>query len=97
MEFKNEDLKVRFTVPDKPNVRQQLQYWGAVASLGEEDLFLALWRGAKTLIQEWHCETMKKLDEDLDKTTELKQTEVIMWVGMRVREFVISLENVPKK
>ena|SRR3990172_7663486 len=97
MEYKNEDPKVRFTVPDKPTVRQQLEYLGAATTFGSKDLFTALWRGAQTLIQDWECKLIPDHQKaDLDKLTDLKQTEVILWVGRQVREFVNSLEEVPK-
>ena len=98
MEYQREDEpKVRFTVPDRPSVRQQLQYLGAGVSAGGSDFFLSLWRGALVLVDEWECEIIpnpRKLD--LNKADDLKITEVVTWVGMRVREFVNSLDNVPK-
>ena len=97
MEYKNDDPKVRFTVPDKPTVKQQLEYLGAATTMGGKDLFLALWRGALTLIDEWECEIIPDVHKvDLDKITSLKQTELVTWVGMQVRKFVNDLDDVPK-
>lgn len=97
MEFKNEDVKLRFTVPERPTVRQQLRYMGAAVSLGGEDLFLAFWRGALTMIEDWECELVtdpRKLD--LDTVQDLRITELVTWVGLRVREYVTSLDELPK-
>ena len=55
MEYKNDDPKVRFPVPDKPTVRQQLEYLGEATTIGGKDLFLALWRSALILIEDWEC------------------------------------------
>ena len=97
MEYKNDDPKVRFTVPDKPTVRQQLEYLGAATTIGGKDLFLALWRSALILIEDWECKLIPDPHKlDLEKANDLKVTEVVTWTGMRVREFVNSLNEVPK-
>src|SRR3990172_11722839 len=97
MEYKNDHPKVRFTVPDKPTVRQQLEYLGEATTIGGKDLFLALWRSALILIEDWECKLIPDPHKlGLEKANDLKVTEVITWTGMRVREFVNSLNEVPK-
>lgn len=97
MKYTNDDLKLSFTVGDRPTVRQQLEYMGAAVTLGGKDLFLALWRGALVLIQDWECELIPDPHKlDLEKVSDLKVTEAVTWAGMRVREFVNSLDELPK-
>ena len=70
---------------------------GEATTIGGKDLFLALWRSALILIEDWECKLIPDPHKlDLEKANDLKVTEVVTWTGMRVREFVNSLNEVPK-
>ena len=87
---------ISFSVPDKPTVRQQLEYVGASSGSGK-DLVVKKWDGAKALIQDWKCELAPDLEEiDIDTETNPDVAAVITWAAMRVWEHMNSLEGVPK-
>jgi hypothetical protein len=96
MEYKNENLGVSFSLPETVTVRQQLAYYSEAALAFGDDLFPRLWAGAKTLIQNWQCEDVP-LDTDLDASSNPKAAPVMIWAGMRVRDFIDGLEKVEKK
>jgi hypothetical protein len=95
MEYKNEELKARFVVPDKITVRTQLAYYSEI-SLGTSSTHVEkLWNGARLLIQDWECPAFP-LDTDLDKVDDPKIAEVIMWAALEVKKHVNNLETIPK-
>ncbi len=101
MEFTNEDLGVRFTLPDAPTVGQQLRYRGRVYATGffSEDVYIRTWLGFLALYQEWECEAVPNPKElDLEKETGPKVADVVMWVGNQTARHMNSLEAeaVPK-
>ena len=107
MEFKSEELQVRFTVPDHPTYRQLLAYDGA---RDQQDTFYEkLWEGARAIIEEWECgfdaeiekdtEGKKKrlLDVDLDEhPIKDRALTVIKWAGYRCHSWRFSLDELPK-
>lgn len=96
MEFANKELGVKFTVPDRPTVRQQLAWLGAAAGRNPEDLFDRYWAGAKALIQSWECEALPDYKVELDAISNPTQTSVIVWVALEVRNHMNALEDLPK-
>lgn len=97
MEFHLEKPKCTFEVPDKPTVRQQLGYFSASATIDGDKFLENAWTAAKSMIiaPSWKCEVMP-LDADLDKVTDPRATEVILWAGMKVREYMNGLDQLPK-
>jgi hypothetical protein len=94
MEFKQEG--VRFTVPDKTTVRQQLAYFSVVSGIDEAQTLERRWEGAKTLIEEWECELIPDKDVELDELYSLEQTNILIWAGTKVVLHMNSLEETPK-
>ncbi len=94
MEYKSENPDVCFTVPDRPTVRQQLDYHSKLAIEG--GFYVKLWQAAQTLIDEWECGSLPDRDIDLDAETNPAVVDVIQWVGIRVNVHVNELENLPK-
>lgn len=91
MEFAGEHYK--FTVPDHPTVRQQLEYFSAGAGL---PMTLRHWAGAKVLIQNWESDKLPDYKTDLDTITDPLVTTLIIKAGIEVMQFVNDLEKVPK-
>jgi len=96
MEYKNDELSARFTVPDKLTVRQQLQYYSTVAFSDKKDMVERSFEGAKLLIDEWHCDLLPSLDDSLDEVTNPLVADVILWATRKVREHVSQLRELPK-
>jgi hypothetical protein len=94
MEFKQEG--VRFTVPDKITVRQQLAYFSTIAGIDQSERFERRWESAKTMIEEWECELIPDKDVSLDEMYSLDQTNILIWVGNQVVNYLNSLEETPK-
>ena len=93
MEFKNEELKVTFTIPEKLTIRQRLQY-DSVAYGGTEPYLERLWEGAKAIIQEWHAPFAMEID--LDKETDSDAAAAVEWVGRAVFSRMFELKELPK-
>lgn len=98
MEFTRVEPDCTFALPDKITVRQQLAYISASSSVDQSQFLEKTWEGAKAMIipQSWRCEIMPDMGADLDTLTDPKIADVILWVGMQVREHINSLESVPK-
>lgn len=89
--YENAELGVKFSIPEKITVRKQLEYYSATNETGV--WFTDAWGGAKVVIESWECEAYPKLlIMDLDKVTDRKITQVILWVGARVTEHMVKLE-----
>lgn len=95
MEYKNEDLGVSFTLPDKLTVRKQMEYFSSAGLAHGKQLFERYWQGATAIIENWQCDVMK-LDVNLDEATDPKVAQIIIWSGLRVREYIDSLNDLPK-
>ena len=96
MEYRNDDAGIRFTVIDRPTVRQQLAYFSEVANAEGKQVFLRYWAGAVELIEEWECKDFPDYETSLDEVTNPDIVQIVIWAGMRVMEFMNSLKVVPK-
>lgn len=97
MEYKNEKIGVRFVVPDKLTVREQMQYYSALTIPYGKELFIRYWEGAKVIITEWECEVFPNKETSLDDVTDGSIPNILIWSGMRVKEHIDSLTEIPKK
>lgn len=93
MQFEKDGLK--FSIPDRPTVRQQLAYYSATTGTDAERHLERLWNGAKALIVEWECELFKA-DVDLDTVDNPKITDLMLWAAIQVRAYINKLEEIPK-
>lgn len=92
MDFTNELHKCKFTIPDRPSVRQQLAYYSAM----ERDTFLRFWNGARALIEKWDCELLPDVNADLEKETNPSIAHMAIWVGIEVSKYMSALDDIPK-
>ncbi len=96
MEFKrDEPVSVRFTIPDRPTVRQQMAYYSEATGVTNRAHLERLWLGARSLIQEWECELFKH-DVDLDSVDDPRIMDVMLWVAIRVRDHLNQMGELPK-
>jgi hypothetical protein len=86
---------IKFSIPDRPTVRQQLAYISATTGIDSERHLERLWNGAKTLIESWECELFKT-DVNLDNVSNPKIAELILWASIQVRSYINGLEEIPK-
>lgn len=98
MEFRNEKPKCVFAVPEKITVRQQLAYYSAAGTVDKNMILENSWSAAKQIIvpQSWKCEVMPDINASLEELTSPLATEVILWAGAKVREYLSDFENLPK-
>lgn len=94
MEFKREDCS--FNIPDRPTVRQQMGYMGKISGLGDGLYPLRFWEGAKHLLTDWKCEAIPDKDIDLDAVDSPKITDILIWAGLAVWDYMQKLEELPK-
>jgi len=98
-EFTNDDLGLRFTLPDNPTVGQQLRYRGRVFATGyfTEDVYLRMWLGFLGLYGEWECESVPDPKTvDLETETNPAVADIVQFVGNVTARHMNTLETVPK-
>ena len=97
MEFKREKPDCEFVLPDKVTVRQQLAYYSAASTIEPEKFLERSWEAAKQIIVplSWKCE-VTKMDANLDEITDPQAAEIILWAGLKVRDYINGLESIPK-
>lgn len=96
MDFVKDKPACKFSVPDRPTVRQQMEYFSATVGAAGSQLLSRYWEGAKALITEWECEIIPKRDNSLDEMTNPEQAELLIWASMQVKRHMDTLENIPK-
>lgn len=94
--FTHERLDLEFSVPKYPTVREQLRYYSETSQALGPEMFERYWNGARSLIVDWKCPEFPNLKENLDEVSEPVLAEIAIWVGMRVLDYMNSLENLPK-
>jgi len=94
--FERENPICEFSIPARPTVRQQMEYFSATAGVDRNQMLTRYWLGAAVLIQEWKCEAIPQIDVDLDGMTNPEQSELLVWAAMRVKSYMDKLENIPK-
>lgn len=94
MEFETDG--VRFTIPDKITVRQQLEYGGKMAFSSDQRI-VKMFQAAVDLIEEWESDIIEDIKTfDIDKSTSRKHAEICSWVGTQVYIYMQQIEDVPK-
>ena len=98
MDFEREKPKCKFSIVDRPTVRQQLEYYGLISGGIGKDMLIRYWMGAQSLILEksWECESIPDYEFDIEEIDNPEVTRIIIWAGVEVRDFFNQLENVPK-
>jgi hypothetical protein len=96
MNFTNDQLGCSFSVPDRPTVRQQLQYFALVKESRGKEQFERMWEGAKALISDWKCEALPDFQASLDDLTDPTQAQIVIWAGLQVLGHYNRLEDLPK-
>jgi hypothetical protein len=96
MEFKREDSACIFTVPDRINVKQQLEFYSTVGGLSGAEMWERMWEGAKNLIQDWQCELMPDIDTDLTTIDNPEIAGILIWASARVNAHMGGLKSIPK-
>lgn len=97
-EYKDDELGLRLTVPDRLTVGQQLQYRSMITFGEQKDAYARFWAGARLLIDEWECEAMPDKDVDIDKVHDPAVADVIFTACNIVSGHMRRLESdaVPK-
>jgi hypothetical protein len=96
MKLENAELGYSCIVPDRPTVRQQLEFVTTINS-GRGNKVTNLeryWDGAKAIITDWQCPEMPDIEIDLGETTNPKQTKIVVDVGMKVIGHMNNLDNI---
>lgn len=112
MEFKVKELGLKFSIPDRPTVAQQLAYSGQIFATRDADIFWRNWMAATALITEWECKAIpdyRKVYQSrvegeepdaeavyLDEETNPTVAHALIRVGNEVGLFLAALEDVPK-
>ena len=96
MEFKRVNPDCTFSIPDKITVRQQLAFYSVAAGNPDKTMFERIWKASKELIEAWNCSVFPDYEQDLDKETDPVIAQIVVWAGQQVRQYINSLELVPK-
>ena len=96
MDFEREEPKCKFSIVDRPTVRQQLEYYSLIGGGIGKDMLVRYWMGAQALIVHWECETLPEKEFDIEEETNPDITDLIVWAGIEVKKFMNGLDNIPK-
>lgn len=95
--FKNKELKVSFELPDVINCRDQLRFSGANIGMRDDEVFIRIWEGAKSLIEKWNCSYFDYKEDSLDEAIDPRITRLVIWVGSQVSRHMNNQEKTEKK
>ena len=96
MEFSREKPSVKFSIPDRPTVRQQMAYYSAITNAKEGlSYFERLWHGTRVLIADWQCADFDK-DVDLESVDNPSILDVMIWASTQVRDHLNKIADIPK-
>jgi len=95
-EFANKERGVRFTLPEKITVRNQLLFYSLIGESEGPDKYEGYWAAAKMLIEDWECKRLPETNVDLGKIEDPKITSIILWVGTQVLSYMANLGDVSK-
>jgi hypothetical protein len=93
-EFKNDELKSSFTLPDKITVRKNLEYLSAQGS-ADGPYLVRLWISARVLVENWQSEHLQ-LTDDIDTVDTQQAADVAVWAGLKVARHVGELKSLSK-
>lgn len=96
-QFTHEPSGTTFTVPEPVSVATQLRYYGAAGfATGTADTFLRFWEGARVVIENWNSELLPDPKADLETLTSQRVTQVILWAGTQVANYMTEQDTVEK-
>lgn len=98
MEFVSEPPtpECRFTVPDRPTVRQQMTWADAISTRDGVIRTEYYWSGVLTLIEDWECEIFPDPRVSLDDVDNPSILTVIRWAAIQAMYHMTGLEDIPK-
>lgn len=97
MEFTNEELEAKLTVPEEPTRRQLLRY-DSQADIPNMGMYERLWGGVQALADEIELECdYVNIDDDLDTPAEdPRWMDVVKWASLAVFSWRRSVESAEK-
>ena len=97
-EYANEELGVKFSLPERFTVREVLNLRGRVFENADDGWYIRYWEAVIPLLNDWECKAIPKPDEfDLDKSTSLNDANIVHWTANTVAAHMAELDDVPKK
>ena len=96
MDFVNEKLGCKFSLPDRPTVRQQLAFWSEFNEADGSGKFEGYFMAAYPLMTGWTCAALPDPTVDLDSIDNPKAASAIIWAGSQAVKFFNKLEELPK-
>ena len=94
MKFDHPEIKVSYSVPDTPTVRQILRYDGAIAAMRGADMYIRLWQAVPELVTDWSAPV--KLDCPLDDVADMQHIDIIKLVALEVFSWRKALDEIEK-
>lgn len=97
MEFINERLGCRFTIPEKITVRDRLRFLSATALAIDDNYVIRAWQGIRPLIVEWECEHAPDHAAIDVESENLVIADIIFWVTNATIGAINPSGSVPPK
>ena len=93
-DFNHPDNKAKFTLPDKPTIRQILVYDNTIeVGRTAQTMYIRLWNAALPLIQNWESDSVK-IDIDLDDEYPGEDViGILEWAGLAAFSWRLDLKN----
>ena len=98
MEFKNDELNTSFVIPEPVTVKKMMAFMSVYATAQNRDIeFIEImWRAAKIVITDWKSPYLADIDADLEQETNPAVYDLLLWASTTVRNYIQSLERIPK-
>lgn len=97
-EYANEELGVKFGLPTQFTVREILNLRGRVFDNIEDGWYIRYWEAIVPMLRDWECEAIPDpTNYDMDKSTNIKDANIVHWVTNTVAAHVAELDEIPKK
>lgn len=96
-EFKHPSLNLKFSLPDKITIRQQIAYWSIFGDAFGETSYMRYWMAMLPIIENWECAFIDDPQEiDMDSETDPRIAQAIVWCANKSLEHMQGLGNIPK-
>jgi hypothetical protein len=97
MKYEDEDLGVKFSLPDKFTVRDQLKYNESILMNQDIDIYSRAIGAIQPFVEDWECELVPDIAAvDLDEETDPRIARIISYVGLEALGHMAGLEDVSK-
>lgn len=93
-EYRSDALGVKFELPDRVTVRQQLAFRSRVAVVQPDEAFVAYWLAALGLLSDWECERVPDPAAlNMDEAVEPAVADIVQYTANTAAAHMLALRH----